>query len=101
MHARFEKGIEEGLNQISRLCESKPQKLAAIERRVGALLSKNSRAARLFHVDVIPKEGGGCQIFWEKVEAHRQWSELSEGCYLLRTNVTDWPLTICGKRTSN
>lgn len=27
---------------------------------------------------------------WRKVEAWRQWAELSEGCYLLRSNVADW-----------
>jgi transposase len=90
MHSRFEERIEQGLNKISDLCKGKPQKLATVERRVGALLSKNSRAARLFQVEVRPKDTGGCQIFWEKVDAHRKWSELSEGCYLLRTNITDW-----------
>ena len=27
---------------------------------------------------------------WQKVEAWRDWAALSEGCYLLRSNVTDW-----------
>jgi transposase len=90
MHARFEQKIEEGLENISTLCAAKPQKAATIERRLGALLSKNSRAARLFHVEVKPTESGGCQIVWNKVEANRRWSELSEGCYLLRSNITDW-----------
>ena len=50
----------------------------------------NSRAARLYDVKVTERDGGGCDIKWEKVEAHRQWSQLSEGCYLLRSNITDW-----------
>ena len=27
---------------------------------------------------------------WKKRDDWRQWSRLSEGCYLLRSNVTDW-----------
>jgi len=27
---------------------------------------------------------------WSKIEAARDWTTLSAGCYLLRTNVTDW-----------
>ena len=27
---------------------------------------------------------------WTKVESWRSWSSLSEGCYLLRSNVNDW-----------
>lgn len=29
-------------------------------------------------------------ITWEKKAAWREWATLSEGCYLLRSNVTDW-----------
>jgi hypothetical protein len=29
-------------------------------------------------------------VVWEKVESWREWSTISEGCYLLRTNITDW-----------
>lgn len=29
-------------------------------------------------------------MVWEKVAAWRRWAELSEGCYVLRTNITDW-----------
>ena len=27
---------------------------------------------------------------WEKVDAWRSWARRSEGCYLLRSNVSDW-----------
>ena len=29
-------------------------------------------------------------LHWKKVERWREWAALSEGCYLLRTNVADW-----------
>jgi hypothetical protein len=71
-------------------CGKTNQKPAVVERRLGALLCKNSRARRLFTVEVKEREGGGCDVIWEKVEANRRWSELSEGCYMLRTNISDW-----------
>ena len=33
---------------------------------------------------------GYARIQWKKVEAARNWATLSAGCYLLRSNVTDW-----------
>ena len=30
------------------------------------------------------------EVVWEKLEEWRAWAELSEGCYLLRSNITDW-----------
>lgn len=61
-----------------------------MERRVGRLLGANSRASGLFHVDVKIGENGGAVVVWEKVEAWREWAQLSEGCYLLRSNIKDW-----------
>ncbi len=48
------------------------------------------RGAGLFDVDVRKRDDGGTELVWTKVKAWRDWSELSDGCYLLRTNVTDW-----------
>ncbi len=90
IHDRFEKRIEKGLTKLADSCRKKKQKLGAIERRVGRLLESNSRAAGLFRVEVMERVGGGVEVIWEKVEDWRAWAELSEGCYLLRSNVTDW-----------
>jgi transposase len=90
IHDRFEKRIEKGLTKLADSCRKKKQKLGAIERRVGRLLEGNSRAAGLFRVKVVERLGGGVDVVWEKVEDWRAWAELSEGCYLLRSNVTDW-----------
>lgn len=97
IHEKFESRIEEGLNLMVAGCakanaEGKGRKLSisVLERRIGALLSKNSRARGLFTVTVTPREEGGADIVWEKDETKRAWCELSEGCYILRTNITDW-----------
>ncbi len=60
-----------------------------MERRIGRLLERNSRAARLFSVEV-KEDQGRAQVIWSKVDAWRGWSGLSEGCYLLRSNIRDW-----------
>jgi transposase len=90
IHERFEKRIEKGLVKIVASCGKKKQKIGAIERRVGRLLGANSRAAGLFKVEVKEDSNGDTAVVWEKVETWRAWAELSEGCYMLRTNITDW-----------
>jgi transposase len=90
MHERFEKRIEEGLAKIAASCRKRRQKSGSVERRVGRLLERNSRAARLFDVQVEVDSLGFTQLRWNKVESWREWARRSEGCYLLRSNVTDW-----------
>jgi transposase len=90
MHERFEKRIEEGLEKIAASCSQRRQKAGAVERRVGRLLERNTRAARLFDVRVEVNAQGFPQLRWSKVESWREWARRSEGCYLLRSNVIDW-----------
>lgn len=90
IHERFERRIESGLRGIEQSCRKRNCKPGVIERRVGRLLGRNSRAAGLFEVEVKADSKGRTQLKWRKVEAWRRWAELSEGCYLLRTNVKDW-----------
>jgi hypothetical protein len=90
MHERFERRIEEGLQKIAAGCRNKKQKSGVIERRVGRLLGRNTRAAKLFDVRVEQDDAGRAQLRWSKSEAWREWARLSEGCYVLRSNVTDW-----------
>ena len=90
MHERFEKRIEEGLQKIKAACSKKRQDPVAISRRVGRLLGGNSRAAGLFAVEVEREADGCAKVVWKKKDAWREWAALSEGCYLLRSNLTDW-----------
>ena len=90
MHERFEKRIEDGLAKIAASCSKRRQKSGSVERRVGRLLERNSRAARLFDVQVEVDSQGFTQLRWNKVESWQEWARRSEGCYLLRSNVTDW-----------
>jgi len=90
IHQRFEKRLEEGLISIEQSCAVRKHKLVTIAKRVGRLLGRYSRAAGLFKTDVIQGTDGRARLVWEKIEAWRDWASLSEGCYLLRTNITDW-----------
>lgn len=90
IHQRFEKHIEDGLERIEQSCSLRKHKLVTIAKRVGRLLGRYTRAAGLFRTDLIQDTSGRVRLVWEKIEAWRDWAALSEGCYLLRTNITDW-----------
>jgi len=90
MHKRFEERIEQELEKIAASCQKRKWKKETIDRRVGAVMSKNSRAAGLFEVEVRQDADGRTNIAWQKNDAWRDWAQLSEGCYLLRSNVTQW-----------
>jgi len=61
-----------------------------VAKRVGRLLGQNTRAAGLFKTDIFQDQDGRTRLRWEKIESWRDWAGLSEGCYLLRSNVNDW-----------
>ncbi len=87
--ARFESRIEEGLRKIESSCQKKKQSTVKIAERVGRLKGANSRAAKLFEVTV-KEEDGKAKITWTKKESFRKWITLTDGCYVLRSNVHDW-----------
>jgi len=90
IHARFEKRIEEGLHKMEKACKRRKQNPLLMAQRVGRLLGNNTRAAGLFQVQVETDSSGSARLRWSKSERWRDWAQLSEGCYLLRSNVLDW-----------
>ena len=90
MHERFEKRIEEGLEKIVASCRKRKQLPAAVGQRVGRLLGKNSRAAGAFEVQIDSDVDGFAKFHWKRIDRWREWARLTEGCYVLRSNVTDW-----------
>jgi len=93
IHERFAERIEAGLSKLDKELKRtrKKRDRAVLERRIGRLLGKNSRAAGGFKIKVAEDKTcpAGLQLRWWRIEAWRQWSSLSEGCYLLRTNLTE------------
>ena len=90
IHDRFEERIEASLIGMEKSCEKRRYQINVIERRIGRLLERNSRAAGLFDVRVEKGPTGGAKVIWRKREIWREWSRLSEGCYMLRSNIRDW-----------
>jgi transposase len=87
---KFEKKIEEALTRMKARCEKQHRNAQKVEREIGRLLGQNTRAARLFSVKVTSTDQGAARIEWSKIADNRDWVRLSAGCYLLRTNVSDW-----------
>ena len=91
MHERFLQRIEEGLLGIQKAVEegrlADPVKLGA---RIGALLKANSRSAKAFDVKVDLRADGSRQLSWTRRAEWADWAAVSEGAYLLRTNLADW-----------
>jgi transposase len=91
IHERFAKRIEAGLTRIAERLEKAKRHMdpVRIERRIGKLLGQNSRAAGGFQANVIPDgtRPSGLRLNWTRVAAWQEWASLSEGCYILRTNL--------------
>ena len=90
MRQRFEQRIENGLGAIVKGCEKRKYALGVIERRVGRLLGLNSRAARLYTVKVGRDASGRVRVTWSRNTAAVESATCREGCYLLRSNLSDW-----------
>jgi len=89
MRTKFAERIEDGLRKMAAGLQRRPEDVATISRRVGRLLERNQRAAATFEIQVVAGPDGRTQLTWKK-SAQQAWAELSEGCYVLRTNITDW-----------
>jgi transposase len=94
MHERFSKRIVEGLSGLSQRLEKAKKKVdrSQVERQIGRLLGSNSRAAGKFSVEVREDEShlSGIRVSWKEDPQWSQWATLTEGAYVLRSNVTDW-----------
>ncbi len=85
----FSERIEKGLQKLSQAI-SRPKRALRdrdkIQRKIGALLKVNSRAARLFEVK-LEEIDDKLQLFWSKKDKLTDWQDLADGCYLLRSNL--------------
>ena len=63
----------------------------AINRQIGRLLQSNQRAAARFAIELKAADTpAGCVLEVSIREDFDHWAALSEGAYVLRSNVTDW-----------
>jgi transposase len=94
MHAKFVARVQEGLQGLQKALEAGRLKNEGVaQRRLGRLFQKNSRAAKAFQVKIEtlaqPEGKAHLRITWQKDADWTRYADLSEGCYLLRTNVSD------------
>ena len=83
--------IAERLGTMKARCEKQNRDPLLVSREIGRLLGQNTRASHLFEVKVTTGEDKKFALIeWKKIKPATDWHELSDGCYLLRTNVTDW-----------
>ena len=103
MHQRFLDRMEEGLKRMRASAESgRLRDPAVANRRLGRLQGQYWRAAGAFEVKIVPlpKPNGKVRlsITWTRNGRWSDWAALSEGCYLLRTNLTDTDPGVLWKR---
>jgi len=94
MHDRFKAHIETALASLERRIEKtkKPLDRGAIERQIGRLLERNSRAAGAFCISITEDttHPSGIKMARSYRPEWADWARLTEGVYILRTNVTEW-----------
>ena len=94
IHTRFEKRIEQGLAKLARRIEHarRPLDRGKLERQIGRLLQRNARAAGRYLIELEPEPArpAGVRLKWSARPEWDDWARHSEGCYVLRTNITDW-----------
>lgn len=94
MHDRFATRIAESLASLARRLENagQPEDRGKVERQIGRLLGKNSRAAGKFKIQVVEDSdrASGLRLDWSEDTKWAAWAEIAEGTYILRSNVTDW-----------
>lgn len=94
MHDRFSKRIEEGLQSLARRIEKSQTALerGELERQIGRLLERNSRAGARYSILVAEDTSvpAGLKLKWSARSEWDDWAALSEGTYILRSNIQDW-----------
>lgn len=93
MHERFSARIEQALEKLrARIAKAKkPLNRDAINRQIGRLLQRNQRAAARFAIELKHADTPArCALEVSVQDSFDQWAALSEGAYVLRSNVTQW-----------
>lgn len=94
MHERFSKRIEEGLHSLGRRIEKSQSALdrGQLERQVGRLLERNSRASARYLISLREDKAtlAGVTLKWSTRAEWEDWAKLTEGTYILRSNIHDW-----------
>jgi transposase len=93
MHDKFSRRIEAALARLAARIAGAKRRLdpTPVNRQIGRILQQNQRAAARFEIHI---EDDGCSAGFRLnvgiKAAFDDWADLSEGAYLLRSNITEW-----------
>jgi transposase len=94
MHERFSKRIEEGLQSLGRRIEKSQAALdrGVLERQIGRLLERNSRTSARYSISLTEDQATPARVKlkWSTRPEWDDWAKLSEGTYILRSNIHHW-----------
>ena len=93
IHDKFSQRIEAALERLAaRLARAKTRlDPTSVNRQIGRILQQNQRAAARFTIALEP-DGcpAGFRLRVSRNASFDDWAALSEGAYLLRSNISDW-----------
>lgn len=93
MHDKFSARINAALERLAARIAGSKKRLdpAQVNRQIGRILQKNQRAAARFTIALKPVDcPAGFRLEFALNASFDDWAALSEGCYVLRSNITDW-----------
>jgi transposase len=94
IHDRFIQRLEVALASLADRIERSRHRLErdAIHEQIGRLRERYSRAVGRYDIRLLdePPAASGLRLIWWPRPRWDEWARHSEGCYVLRTNVTDW-----------
>lgn len=94
MHERFSTRIISDLERLEHRLErgKRTADISQVERQIGRILERNSHAGKKFQVKVKKDDSrpSGLRVEVKERTQWSEWARLSEGTYVLRSNVKDW-----------
>jgi len=103
MHAKFVARLETGLKKLQAAAASgRLRDETTAGERIGRLKEKNWRASHMFDVTIrrlaTPRGKQQLDITYSRNPKYSDWSQLADGCYLLRSNLVDVDAATLWKR---
>ena len=93
MHEKFSQRIEAALQRLAKRIARAKKRVdpARVNRQIGRLLQRNQRSAARFAIALEPDScAAGFRLVVSCNASFDDWAALSEGAYLLRSNIADW-----------
>ena len=93
MHDKFSRRIDTALKRLAVRIASSKKRLdpAKVNRQIGRILQQNQRAAARFSIALEPDgRPAGLRLTVGCNASFDDWAALSEGAYLLRSNIDGW-----------